>query len=73
MKVSCSIDFIELEGDNGREIESVCATCSRCGHETEAFGTDPASVRYCLVTMREECPEGERNFYVAEDGEDEDE
>jgi hypothetical protein len=72
VKVSCSIDSIELENDDGYEIESVQATCSRCGHATESFGAGSVSVRRCLALMREECPEGETNFYVAEDGEDED-
>ena len=71
MKVPCSIDFVDLENDDGREIEGVRATCSRCGNETESFGGESVSVRRCLVLMREECPEGEVNFYVAEDGEDE--
>ena len=71
MKVACCIDYIELENDDGREVESVRATCSRCDHETESFGTEAVSVRRCLALMREECPEGEANFYVAEDGEDE--
>jgi hypothetical protein len=71
MKVSCSIDFVELENDDGREVEGVRATCSLCGNETESFGTSAASVRRCLVLMHEECPEGESNFYVADDGDDE--
>jgi hypothetical protein len=29
-------------------------------------------VRRCLVLLREECPEGEANFYVGDDGEEED-
>ena len=72
MKVLCTLSFIELENDEGREVASVQATCSRCGHETESFGTGPVSVRRCLATLREECPEGEANFYVDEDGDDED-
>jgi hypothetical protein len=73
--VPCTIDTIELEGDNGHPIESVSATCSRCGHETESFGTSDRSIRRCLVLLHEECPEGEDNFYVVEDdadGEEED-
>ena len=33
MRVTCTIDEIELEGDYGT-IPSVCATCSRCDHYT---------------------------------------
>ena len=70
MKVECEISSIELENDSGISIPSVCATCSRCGHETESFGESSASVRRCLVLMREECPEGENNFYVADEDSD---
>ena len=63
MKVECDIEEIELEGDHGT-IPSVCATCSRCDHQTESFGTSESSIKRCLVLMREECPNGEDNFYV---------
>ena len=53
------------------KVDGVEATCSRCGHATEAFGTCDASVRRCLVALREECPRGEQNFYFAADGSDE--
>jgi hypothetical protein len=70
MKIACSIDFAELENDDGFPLDSVCATCSRCGHETESFGTSDRSIRRCLVLMREECPERESNFYISEDSDD---
>jgi hypothetical protein len=64
-----SVDVIEamLPGDYC-DIEGVCVTCSRCGHETESYGTSDSSVRRCMVLLREECPMGESNFYAA-DGE----
>jgi hypothetical protein len=63
MKVSCEINEVELDGDHGT-IPGVVATCSRCGHETESYGTSDASVRRCLVLMREECPNDETNYYT---------
>jgi hypothetical protein len=66
MRVACDISEVELENDKGYEIDGVCATCARCGHETESFGTGEASVGRCLVLMRIECPEGESNYYTAE-------
>ena len=66
MKVSCDISFCDLENEDGREVEGVVATCSRCGHETESFGQSEASVRRCLVLMREGCPNEENNFYTEE-------
>ena len=72
MKVSAYIEYCELDNDYGYPVEGVCAVCSRCGHETTAFGVEPESIRYCLVSLREECPKNESNFYVAKNGEDED-
>jgi hypothetical protein len=63
MKVECEVAEIALDGDYG-EVESVMATCSRCRHSTESFGTSDASRRRCLVLLREECPRAETNFYV---------
>lgn len=67
--VQCDIEFTELTSDSGREVEGVVATCSRCGHTTESFGTEGPSIRRCLVLMREECPEGENNWYTADEDE----
>ena len=67
MKVEVEIVEIELENDNGIPIDSVEATCSRCDHTTESYGTGDASRRRCLALLREECPEGESNFYVDAD------
>jgi hypothetical protein len=72
-RVPCAIEDTELEGDYADAdgypvlVEGVCATCSRCGHETESYGTSDRSVRRCLALMREECPEGQSNYYVAEE------
>lgn len=67
MRVRCTIEETELEGDNGCPIDSVQAICSRCQYTTESFGTGDTSRRRCLVLLREECPQGESNFYVDED------
>jgi hypothetical protein len=66
MKVLCEIEETELENEDGREVPGMSATCARCGHETESFGTGDNSRKRCLVLMREECPKGEHNFYVSE-------
>lgn len=63
-KISCSIEETYLENENGYEVEGVIATCSKCGHTTESFGTSESSIRRCFAIMNEECPEGENNFYV---------
>lgn len=61
--VWCSVEEIELDGTRGM-IASVVATCPRCGHETESYGTDEPSRKRCLVLLREECPRGENNWYA---------
>jgi hypothetical protein len=71
VKVTAIIEETMLEGDYG-EVEGIGATCSRCDHITESFGTTGSSRRRCLALLREECPRGESNFYVAEDYPDED-
>ena len=62
MIVKCIIDETELEGDFGT-IDGVTATCTRCQHVTESYGTSEASERRCLALMREECPQDELNYY----------
>lgn len=63
--IRCEIDEIELNGDYGGLIPSVQATCPRCGHTTESYGTGEPSIKRCLVLLHEECPEGANNFYTA--------
>ena len=66
MKVECEIQHVELENDEDHDVEGVIVTCSRCDHCEESFGTSDASVRRCLVLLRENCPRDEKNFYVDE-------
>ncbi len=68
-RIPCEVSQVDLENDNGITVEGVCATCSKCGHETESFGTSDASIKRCLALLREECPEDERNFYVDDNDE----
>jgi len=69
MRVACTVDEEELDGDYGA-VAGVVVTCSRCGSSEESFGTTAASVRRCMYLLREQC--SERNYYYAEDGEDRD-
>lgn len=71
MKVEAFVTKINLPGDH-KEIEGIEVECSRCGHTVQAYGTSPKSVRRCLASLREECPEGEENYYYADDGSDND-
>lgn len=64
-KVECSVEHIEMDF-NGKEIPGVLVTCSLCDHSEEAGGRSHASIKRCLAQMRQNCPEGENNFYVEE-------
>ena len=62
--VKCEIVEDSETNDYGTESPCVRAICSKCGHETMSFGDSDTSIRRCLALMREECPQGENNFYI---------
>lgn len=67
MRVEVTIEEVnDIDGDR----RGVRATCLRCDHETESFGTGPKSRVRCIMLMREECEMGESNYYVDADGND---
>jgi len=70
MRVSCSVEEVELDGDHADSVPGIGLACSRCHHEVEVFGTSGRSLRRGFVMLREECPEGENNYYVADDADD---
>jgi len=61
-RVSFEVHYDTLDGDYG-SVEGITATCSKCGHEVEVFGTSEASIKRAAVMLCEECPNGENNFY----------
>jgi hypothetical protein len=67
VKVKCEIEYTQREDEFGKERDCVVATCGKCGHETMSWGQGEGSVKRCLAIMREECEEGEENFYIQED------
>lgn len=67
LKIECTLEHVELENDEGREVEGVVVTCTRCGHKTESYGQGPNSVKRCLALMREKCPDGLDAFYTIGD------
>lgn len=62
-RVHCEIETGYVYNDEGREVEGVIATCSKCGHTTESLGTSDGSKKRCLALMNDECPMEEDNFY----------
>jgi riboflavin synthase alpha subunit len=69
MRVECKVEECDVDPEDGREscVPGVCVTCSRCNEEAVAFGTEEKSIKKALATLREDCPNGESNFYVAEE------
>jgi len=63
MQVDVDVEEVELEGKNGRPVDGIKVTCSRCDHSVEVFGTSVESVKRGCCMLRDECPLGERNFY----------
>lgn len=53
---------VEVAGN----LAGFCLRCTRCDHQVEVQGTTERSRNYGLALLREQCPEGERNFYVSE-------
>lgn len=62
-KIKCEIEDINVENENGYDVPGTMATCGKCGHTTECFGTSQSSINWCLRQLREECPNNEKNFY----------
>ena len=65
-KVDCEVEYTTDMNDDNREVDCVVVTCSACGHEESSWGHGSASVKRCLALMSEQCPQGEKNFYVEE-------
>ena len=66
MRVKAMSETVELDGDFG-PVEGSRLTCERCGHEVEVYGTEERSLLRAAAMLKEECPKGERNYYVVED------
>lgn len=62
MRVSVDIAYADVEGDYGT-VDGICLTCERCDHSVEVAGTSDRSARRGAIMLREECPEGEDNYY----------
>jgi DNA polymerase-3 subunit epsilon len=65
-QVDVEVDEIEVTANSGRIVDGVRVTCGRCSHAVEVCGRTEASVKRGCAMLRDECPNGERNFYVAE-------
>jgi len=62
MRVNVEISHTDVEGDYS-QVDGLCLICQRCGHKVEVGGTGGASARRGAAMLRDECPNGESNFY----------
>lgn len=63
MRVLVHIEETTLTNERGYDQDGIEATCARCEHTVEVFGTEDASIKRACATLREECPFKEHNFY----------
>lgn len=63
MRVDVEIYEDEIESDSGHPTPGLHLTCARCGHEVAVFGTGESSAKRGAYILRQECPNGESNFY----------
>ena len=62
MKVTVEIFESTTEGHYG-EVPCLDLRCTRCGHSVEVYGVEEASAKRGATMLRDECPNGENNFY----------
>lgn len=66
-RVVCTVVQVDLEGDHSDDVPGIEVTCGRCEHKVECFGQTDRSTKRAMVMLRDECPEGENNFYTTEE------
>lgn len=68
-KIKCELDYITLENEFGKDIDSVRVTCQKCGKVEESYGTSERSINRCLVLLHDSC-DCRNNFYYISDTQD---
>lgn len=66
-RISCSLSHTTTYNEKGIAVDSVAVECSRCGKTATAYGESEASIKRCLVTLRQDCPRNENNYYEVTD------
>jgi hypothetical protein len=65
--IKCHVDYIQMKNEQGILVNSVLLTCSKCRHQTTAYGRKEQSLQRAAARLRDECPRKEKNFYEIED------
>lgn len=68
-RVPVEVEEVIVDAENGRSINGIHVTCTRCRTVTVCLGTSQASVRRACIQLRDQCDE--RNYYFVE-GDDDD-
>lgn len=63
MRVTANILEETRENEYGTSSPVTVARCSRCDHETWAWGHHGGSRTAALTQLREQCPKNEENYY----------
>ena len=66
-RIECEVRHTVSPKDSGLMVAGVEVTCNECGHCERSFGETELSVRRCLALLRENCPEGDDNYYVTDE------
>lgn len=66
-RIECEVKAAQVTLD-GRVLAGITVTCTDCGHCVAVAGESERSIKRGLATLRDECPEGQENFYVTDDG-----
>jgi len=62
MKVAVEVS----SGQGGQSGQGLCLTCTRCEHQVNVSGSSERARNYGFVQLKQECPNGETNYYVSE-------
>lgn len=64
MRVTCEVTLEDVARVDGSLTPGVTVQCGRCNHCVSILGQQDKSIKRALATLRQECKEGEENYYV---------
>lgn len=62
-EVAIEVGHTTLVAGNGRDVEGIVVTCTKCSHSVAVYGTSDEAVQQGTATLAEQCPRGEKNLY----------
>lgn len=64
-EVWCDLTRQLVEGADGQMVPGLVLKCIQCDHAVEVMSQGLPSCKRALAMMREECPKGQSNWYLA--------